>query len=576
MVETLLDWQVDTIFGLPGDGINGIMEALRKRQEKIRFIQVRHEEAAAFMACAYAKLTGRLGVCLATSGPGGIHLLNGLYDAKMDGAPVLAITGLQFHDVLHTHTQQDVELDKLFEDVALYSARIMGPAHTENVVALACRTALTRRGVTHVTMPVDMQSEQVSMDVRSSRNIKHHVSMVQAYRAGLPAGEDVDKAAQILNEGNKIVIMAGAGAIGAGEILERIAETLGAVIVKPLLGKGCVPDASPYCLGGVGLLGTAPSQDAIEECDTLFIVGSSFPYIEFYPKMKQARCVQIDIDGTRIGLRYPVEVGLVGDAARTLDLLIPLLKRNEKRNFLEKSQKRKKAWNEMLKEQYTRTDMPMKPQVIAHEIGKRLADNAIFVCDSGTIASWYARFLPFRYGQKCTLSGTLATMACGMPYANAAQIAYPDRQVVALVGDGGFSMLMAEFATAVKYRLPVKFIIFKNNELGQIKWEQMVFLGNPEFGCELQPIDFVKYAEAAGGYGVSITDPRQCAAQVEEAFAQPGPVVIEAMVDPNEPPMPPRTTLADMKHFTESIVRGTPDRGKILKNIAVDKFRELV
>lgn len=576
VVETLMDWGVDTIFGIPGDGVNGIIEALRVNQKKIRFIQTRHEESAAFAACAYAKLTGKLGVCLSTSGPGGIHLLNGLYDAKLDGAPVLAITGLQFHDLLHTHTQQDVELDKLFMDVCVYNCRIMGPAHTQNVVSLACRTALTRRGVSHITMPVDMQSEPVSKDVRSARNIKNHVSSVQSYQGGLPSEADLERAANILNAGKKIAILSGAGAIGAGQLVEQVAETLGAVIIKPLLGKASVPDESPYCLGGIGLLGTSPSVAALEECDTLLIIGSSFPYIEFYPKPDQAHCVQIDIDGSRIGLRYPVEAGLVGHSKSTLEHLLPRLTYHENRSFLEKGQKLKKEWDEMMQKEGTREDTPMKPQVPAYELGKRLADNAIFLSDSGTIASWYARFLPYRYGQMCTLSGNLATMACGLPYAIGAQIAYPDRQVIALVGDGGFSMLMAEFVTAVKYKLPIKIVIFKNNSLGQIKWEQIVFLGNPEYVCDLHPIDFVKFAECCGGTGISITDPKDCAAQIEQALAHPGPVIIEAVVDQNEPPMPPKASISDMKNFAEAVLRGTPGGLDIAKTIMKDKVRELI
>lgn len=576
LVQTLLDWGVDTIFGIPGDGVNGIIESLRVNKDKIKFIQTRHEEAAAFAACAYAKVTGKLGVCLATSGPGGIHLLNGLYDAKLDGAPVLAITGMQFHDLLHTHTQQDVELDKVFMDVCVYNARVMGPAHTENVVSLACRTALTRRGVSHVTMPVDMQSEPVSKDIRSKRNVAHHVSSVQAYRGGMPAEADLRKAAEVLNAGKKIAILSGAGAIGAGQWVEQIAEMLGAPIIKPLLGKASVPDASPLCLGGIGLLGTGPSQEALEECDTLLIIGSSFPYIEFYPKPDQARCVQIDIDGSRIGLRYPAEVGLVGGAKETLEELLPYLKKASDRSFLETGQKRMKDWMELIEMQGTYPDMPMKPQVPAYEIGKRLTDDAIFISDSGTIASWYARFLPYRYGQMCTLSGNLATMACGLPYAIGAQIAYPDRQVVALVGDGGFSMLMAEFATAVKYKLPIKIVIFKNNSLGQIKWEQMVFLGNPEYECDLQPIDFVKIAEACGGYGVSITDPKLAAGQIEAAFAHPGPAIIECVIDPNEPPMPPKATLSDMKNLALALAKGTPGGFEIAKTILKDKVREII
>ncbi len=576
LVQTLLDWGVDTIFGLPGDGINGIIEAMRKRKDDLRFIQTRHEEAAAFMACGYAKTTGRLGACIATSGPGGVHLLNGLYDAKLDGVPVIAITGMQFHDLLHTHTQQDVELDKLFMDVCVYNARVMGPAHTENVVELACRTAITRRGVAHVTMPVDFQSEEVKKDKRTPRNVAHHVSSAQAFKAGVPQEDDLRQAADILNAGTKIAILSGAGAIGSGPLVEEIADRLGAVIIKPLLGKASVPDASPFCLGGIGLLGTRPSQEALEECDTLLIIGSSFPYIEFYPKPGSAKCVQIDIDGARIGLRYPVDVGLVGYAKTTLEHLLPRLEQKDDRAFLETGQERMKAWAELMATRGSVMDMPMKPQVIAHELGKRLADNAIFISDSGTIATWYARYLPFRYGQMCTLSGNLATMACGLPYAIAAQAAHPGRQVVAIVGDGGFSMLMAEYATAVKYNLPVKILIIKNNALGQIKWEQIAFLGNPEYECELHPIDFVKFAEACGGRGYRIDDPNLCGLQLEEALAATGPVIIEAVVDPNEPPLPPKLTMEDVRHFTSAMAKGTDGRTEIMKTVFKDKVRELL
>jgi pyruvate dehydrogenase (quinone)/pyruvate oxidase len=576
LVQTLIDWGVDTIFGIPGDGINGIIEAMRKRRDILRFIQTRHEEAAAFMACAYAKTTGRLGACIATSGPGGIHLLNGLYDAKLDGAPVIAITGMQFHDLLHTHTQQDVELDKLYIDVCVYNCRIMGPAHVENVVDLACRTAMTRRGVAHVTMPVDMQSEPVKKDVRSKRNVKDHVSMAWASSAGIPGEDDLERAAAVLNAGKKIAILSGAGAIGAGPLVEQVAETLGAVIIKPLLGKASVPDASPWCLGGIGLLGTLPGVEALETCDTLLIIGSSFPYIEFYPKPGQAKCVQIDIDGSRIGLRYPADVGLVGRSAEALGALLPRLEYHADRRFLEDGQQKKAEWDKLMAVRGTVQDIPMKPQVIARELSKRLTEDAIFLSDSGTIATWYARHMEFRYGQHCTLSGNLATMACGLPYAIAAQIAYPERQVVALVGDGGFSMLMAEFATAVKYKLPIRIVIFRNNALAQIKWEQIAMLGNPEYECELQPIDFVKIAEACGGLGVRIDDPELCGSQLDAAFAHAGPVIIEAVVDPDEPPLPPRVTAEDMANFAKAIARGTEDRGQIVKTIFRDKVRELI
>src|SRR3954471_17613825 len=325
LIETLMDWNVDTIFGLPGDGINGIMEALRIRQEKVRFIQVRHEESAALAAVSYAKFTGRLGVCLATSGPGGIHLLNGLYDAKMDGAPVLALTGLQYHDLVHTFTQQDVELDKLFADVCVYNTRVMGAAHVENALNLACRATLSGRGPSHLTMPVDLQSLPLKSDTRSERNVPEHVSTARGRSARTPPDAALSDAASILNAGEKICILAGRGALDAKDELSEVAELLQAPVAKALLGKAAMSDLHPHCTGGVGLLGTSASQDALADCDTLLIVGTSFPYVECYPKPGQAGGVQIDADGERIGLRCPVECGLVGDAAATLRGLVPRL-----------------------------------------------------------------------------------------------------------------------------------------------------------------------------------------------------------------------------------------------------------
>ncbi len=576
LVETILAWGVDTVYGLPGDGINGIMEALRQRQDRIRFFQVRHEETAAFMACAHAKWTGRLGCCLATSGPGGIHLLNGLYDAKLDGSPVLAITGLQFHDLLHTHTQQDVELDKLFMDVAVYNSRIMGPAHTENVVDLACRTALAYRGVAHVTMPVDVQSEKLSKDIRSERNVPHHVSEEMSEGGHMPAEAVLREAVKVLNAGKKICILAGRGAIGARLELAEIAQRLNAVVAKPLLGKASFPDEHPNCVGGVGLLGTKPAQEALEDCDTLLIAGSSFPYIEFYPKPGSVRCVQIELDPKRIGLRYPVDVGLVGDTAKVLRALLPSLQENRDTKFLKTAQSSMKEWRELLEERGTRSEKPMKPQVVAHELNKCLADDAIIATDSGTITTWIARHLMIRDGQLFSCSGNLATMACGLPYAMAAAVAYPDRQVIAFVGDGGLTMLMGELATCVKYKLNIKIVVIKNNALGQIKWEQIVFLGNPEYGCELQPIDFPAVARACGATGFTIDDPARCGETLREALAQQGPVLIEAVVDPHEPPMPPKVTVKQAAHFAEALARGTPSAGKIALTVASDTVREIV
>ena len=576
LVDRLIDWGVEVVCGLPGDGINGIMEALRTREKDIRFVQVRHEESAAFMACGYAKYTGRLGVCLATSGPGGIHLLNGLYDAKLDKQPVLAITGLQFHDLIGTHTQQDVALDKLFMDVCVYDERVMGPNHVENVIDLACRTALAYKGVSHITIPVDFQEQEVKSLRRSKRNVPHHTSNTYTRLPQLPPGADLERAAEILNRGKKVVILAGRGAIGAGPELEQIAELLGAPIVKALLGRCAVPDDSPYTTGTIGLLGTKPSQEAMEDCDTIFIVGSAFPYIEFLPKPDQASGVQIDLDPKQIGLRFPVEVGLVGDSRQTLQALLPLLKSKSDKRFLEQAQAGMKDWWELMEKRATRRDKPMKPQVVAWELGNRLRQDAIVSCDSGTIATWWARQIRVKDGQMHSLSGNLATMAPGLPYTLAAQVAFPERQCVAFVGDGGFSMLMADFVTAVKYRLPIKVVIIKNNTLGQIKWEQMVFLGNPEYGVDLHPIDFAAFAHACGGVGFTVEDPAECGSALDEFLNAPGPAILQAVVDPLEPPLPPKITTEQALHFAESMARGEPDRGRIIRNALGERVREMI
>ncbi|HYP16156.1 MAG TPA: thiamine pyrophosphate-dependent enzyme, partial [Opitutus sp.] len=551
-------------------------EALRQAAAHIRFVQVRHEEAAAFMACAYAKYTGKLGVCLATSGPGGLHLLNGLYDAKLDGQPVLAITGHQYHDLVDSHTQQDVSLDRVFADVSVFNTRIMGPEHVSVVTHLAIRTALARRGVAHLNFPVDFQSMPLKKELRSERNIPDHAeSSATGHRSGLPSSADLARAAEILNAGKRVAILAGQGALHATDELVAIAAKLGAPIIKALLGKACVPDDSPYTTGGIGLLGTKPSQEALEECDTLLIAGSSFPYIEYYPQPGQARAVQIDRDPARIALRYPVDVGLAGDTQQTLAALLPLLRLNPKQAFLEKAQQGMQEWAKLMDERSSRSDLPLKPQVIAREVGRQIDDDAIVSADSGTIAVWFARHIPARRGQMHSLSGTLASMGNGLPYAIAAQLAFPRRQCIAFVGDGGFTMLMGEFATAVKYRLPIKIFVIKNNSLGMIKWEQMVFLGNPEFGCELHPIDFAAFARACGGTGLTLDAPENCAEIVQRALATPGPVLVEAIVDPHEPPMPPKATAKQALHMAQALARGSPERMKIAATLAGDKVREL-
>ena len=580
IADRLLDWGAQVVFGLPGDGINGIMEALRERQDRIRFVQVRHEEAAAFMACGYAKFTGKLGVCLATSGPGAIHLLNGLCDAKLDGAPVLAITGQTYHDLIGTRYQQEVDLLGLFKDVAVYNQQILGAGHAEAVIDAACRAALAARGVAHLTCPVDFQEQEIRQDEKSKKKVPGHTSTVWSCPVVVPRREDLERAASVLNAGKKTVILAGQGALGARDELQRAAELLAAPIVKPLLGKAVVPDDSPYTTGGIGLLGTLPSELAMEECDTLLMVGTSFPYLEFYPKPGQARGVQIDRDPARIGLRYPVEVGLAGDATATLRELLPLLEKRRDRGFLKDAQKRMKEWRTLMHDRATRKDTPLKPQVVAHELSRLLADDAIITTDSGTITTWVARHVDIRGTQQFSCSGTLASMAPGLPYAIAAQIAFPDRQVVAFVGDGGFTMLMGELATAVKYELPITVVIVKNNTYGMIKWEQMVFLGNPEYGCELHPIDFVKFAEACGALGFHCEKSREVSATLEKALEtsrkKHRPAVVEAVVDPFEPPHPPQIKLEQAVNMAKALARGEPHRGRIALTLFRDKVHDLL
>ncbi|MFZ0662250.1 MAG: thiamine pyrophosphate-dependent enzyme [Acidobacteriaceae bacterium] len=576
LYERLIAWGVDTIFGFPGDGIDGLFEGLRTHQETLKFIQVRHEEAAAFAAVGYAKYTGRLGVCMATSGPGGIHLLNGLYDAKCDGHPVLAITGHTFHDLIGTHYQQDVDLDKLFMDVSVYNERVMGAAHVYPVVDQAIRTAMTRRGVAHITIPKDIQEWPVGDSHRSEANIPHHSQDTYSPSYPVPAQASLEKAASILNEGKRVVVLAGCGALRAREEVIAVAEQLGAPVVKALLGKAVIPDRHPLALGGIGLLGTAPSQEAMQECDTLLMVGTSFPYMEFLPKPGKSKCVQIDIDAARMGLRHQVDVELVGDAKQTLAALVPLLNHQKHRGFLKDYQDRMKGWNELMDKRGTRPDMPMKPQVVTHTLNRLLNDDAIVSSDSGTIATWTARYVEMRGDMKFSLSGSLATMANGLPYSIGAAVAYPGRQVVCVVGDGGLTMLMCELATLAKYKLNVKVIVIKNNVLGQIKWEQMVEDSNPQFGVELQPIDFSKVAEACGATGFTIERPEEAESTLRRALEHDGPVVVQCVVDANEPPLPGNITTKQAMNFGEALAKGEKDRVKIIKTVLEDKIREVI
>ena len=597
LMERLVDWGVDTIFGLPGDGINGLFEALRTHKDKIKFIQVRHEEAAAFAACAYAKFTGRLGVCLATSGPGAIHLLNGLYDAKMDGAPVLAITGQQYSDLLGSQYQQEVNLLALYTDVAAYNQQVQGSGDVYNLVNTACRVALSQRAVAHITFPIDYQvaagKEQFYKEpggpARSADDVTQYapgfyvtnghsgVGHAQTQpTAPAPGAEQLQRAAAILNAGAKVAILAGHGAIHARAELEQLADILAAPVVKPLLGKSAIPDDSPFSMGGLGLLGTRPSEDVMEQCDTLLIIGSSYPYPSYLPKPEQARGVQIEIDQARVGLRFPVEIGLVGDSRATLLALLPLLQRKSDRSFLEMAQRGMQDWNHLIEAEGTRADVPMKPQVVAHALNKYAAADAIVCGDSGANTTWIARNF-FCTGERMfSCSGNLATMAPGLPYAVGAQVAHPDRQVIAFQGDGGFTMLMGEMITAVKYNLPIKVIIMNNHYLAQIKWEQIVFLGNPEYGVDLQPADFATWARAAGAQGIRVDDPTNIDQVMQEFLALPGPAVLDCIVDPDEPPLPAKIKPEQALHFAEALAKGTPQGPRIALTAFRDKIDQIL
>jgi pyruvate dehydrogenase (quinone) len=574
LADRLLDWGVRVVFGIPGDGINGLIEALRVRQDRITFVQVRHEESAAFMACAYAKYSGRLGVCLATSGPGAIHLLNGLYDAKMDGAPVLAITGQTYHDLIGMRYQQEVDLLSLFKDVAVYNQQVLGAGHVGSLVDAGCRAALSLKGVAHISCPVDLQDQPVKDDHPSMKQVEGHTSDVWQPPIVVPTEGAIRAAADVLNAGRKTVILAGQGALGARAELEQLADLLAAPIVKPLLGKATVPDDSPFTTGGIGLLGTLPSVEAMEQADTLLMAGTSFPYMEFYPKHDRCRGVQIDRDPSRIGLRFPVEVGLCGDARATLQMLIRQIPRREDRSFLDQAQASMTKWRELLHSRSHREDMPLKPQVVADTLNELLADDAILSTDSGTITAWAAQYIQIRRDQQFSCSGNLASMANGLPYAIAAAVACPGRQSVAFVGDGGFTMLMGEFATAVKYRLPIKVVVIKNNVLGMIKWEQMVFLGNPEYGVSLEPIDFVRFAEACGGSGFRCERPGEVRGALEAMLRCEGPALCEAIVDPFEPPMPPKATVKQALNMAEALARGEPNGARIALTLFRDKVSD--
>ena len=536
IIDKLIAWNVEQVFGLTGDGVNPIVEALRKKKDKIRYITVRHEESAAFMASGYAKYTGKLGVCLATTGPGAVHLMNGLYDAAMEGAPVLAITGIIDHDLLGTQFTQEVDTVKMLQDVAIYNQNITGPVHAQTVVDLACRNALTMPGVSHITVATDIQMKPLSEDKHSKKGGHLTGSSLAAPRIDIPDEEELDRAAALLNASSKIVILSGRGALAARAEVLQLAEKLGAPVAKALLGKALLPDDSPYTTGGTGHLGTLPSKQMMAECDTLLILGSNMPHLEYYPE--KAVGIQIDRDPRRIGLRYPVQLGLHGDVRVTLQALLPRLKYHSDRGWLRLAQQRMKDWRATLARIESDQSVPIKPQFLVAQVSKLLNDDALLAIDTGAHTVFTARHWQIRPKQQLAVCGNLASMAPGLPYALAGQVAYPGRQCVAMVGDGGFTMLMGEMATAVLYNLPVKVIIFKNNILAMDRFEQED-LGNPDYGIALQTVDFAKIAEACGAEGYTCRTPGELAPTLRLALASPRPAVIQVEVDPDENPVPP-------------------------------------
>ncbi len=538
IVDNLLEWDVSHVFGMVGDGINPIIDALRRRKDRIRFVGVRHEEAAAFMACGWAKHTGRLGVCLATTGPGAVHLLNGLYDAAFDGAPVLAITGETFHDLAGLRFVQGVDTKALMQDVAIFNVQVSGPVHARTVVNRACRAALGNRGVAHITVAKDVQAMKLSADKPSMENHGLQTSTSWMPVLDTPAAEQLRRAADLLNGGNKVAILVGQGALNARREVAEVADALAAPVAKALLGKAVLPDDSPFTTGGIGHLGTQPSEWAMHNCDTVFIVGSTMPWIDSYPKPGQARGVQIDRNPDRIGLRYPVEVSLVGDSKTTLSALLPLLKRKSNRAFLDEAQRRMRDWNGLLAQITSSSRMPLRPQVVVKTLSDLLAEDAVVSLDCGANTHFSARHIHLREKQQLTSPGMLATMAPGLPFAIAAQFAYPGRQSVAVVGDGGFAMLMAELSTAVHHHLPVKIVLLKNNSLSEVRFEQED-LKYPQFGCDLPPIDFVAFAKACGADGYRCTRPEEVRPAIEAALRSEKAALVEAVVDPDEKPAKP-------------------------------------
>ncbi|SAL74908.1 thiamine pyrophosphate-requiring protein [Caballeronia telluris] len=576
LVERLHAWGVRRIFGYPGDGINGVFGALNRAKDKIEFVQVRHEEMAAFMASAHAKFTGELGVCIATSGPGASHLITGLYDARMDHMPVLAISGQQARASLGGHYQQELDLVSTFKDVAgAFVQQASVPAQVRHLVDRAVRTALSQRKVTAIVLPNDLQELEYEPPGRKHGTV--HSGVGFSAPKVVPHDADLRRAAEVLNEGKKVAILVGAGALDATDEVIAVAEKLGAGVAKALLGKAVLPDDLTWVTGSIGLLGTKPSYDMMMECDTLLMIGSGFPYSEFLPKEGAARGVQIDIKADMLSLRYPMEVNLVGDSAETLNALLPLLTEKTDRAWRKKIEGWTADWWKTLEK---RALEPAKggvnPQRSVWELSKRIPADAIVTSDSGSCANWYARDLKVQRGMKCSLSGGLASMGAAVPYAIAAKFAFPDRPVFALVGDGAMQMNnMAELITVSKYwrqwANPRWICMVLNNEdLNQVTWEQRVMEGDPKFEAsqDIPSVAYHKFAELIGLKGIYVDDAERLGAAWDEALASDRPVVIEVKADPNVPPLPPHITMAQAKAFATTLMKGDPDQTHVLLDTA--------
>jgi pyruvate dehydrogenase (quinone) len=584
LVQRLYDWGVRKVYGFPGDGINGVMGALNREKEKVEFIQARHEEEAAFMACAHAKFTGEVGICIATSGPGAIHLLNGLYDAKLDHQPVVAIVGQQASSALGADYQQEVDLVSLFKDVAHHYVHMAGnPSQIRQLVDRAIRIALAERTVTCIILPSDIQE----MDAVTSPERKHGATFTGlgfSRPEVIPKRDDLQRAAEVLNSGQKVAILVGAGALGASEEVSLVAELLGTGVAKALLGKAVLPDALSFVTGTIGLLGTKPSWEMMMDCDTFLMIGSGFPYAEFLPKEGQARGVQIDISPRMLGLRFPMEVNLQGDCALTLRALVPLLKKKSDRKWRETIESNVREWWQVMEARAMIPANPINPQRLFWELSSRLPDNCILTCDSGSAANWYARDLKIRPGMMASLSGGLATMCPGVPYATAAKINHPDKTVIAMVGDGAMQMLgINGLITIAKnwqsWSNPRLVILVLNNlDLNQVTWEQRVMNGDQKFSGsqDVPAFPYARYAEMLGLRGIELNDPEAIGPAWDDALSADRPVLIDAHCDPDVPPLPPHITFEQAKGFLSSLVKGDPNLGGIITQSAKQMMSTLL